>query len=93
MGIKKIARPINAAKNKFVQWLKDNNADNIDVYSGEDDGEWTYYRCVSAFVDDNIYTVYFMIWESDVKIDYSDEDNKYSGMSVDEFIQLLWLDE
>jgi len=35
MGIKKIARPINSAKNKFIQWLKDNKAENIDEYEGE----------------------------------------------------------
>ncbi len=90
-GIKKIARPINSAKNKFVQWLKDNKAENIDVYQGENregDG-WDYYRNVSAFVGETLYNVYFTIWNGAVKIDYSDEENRYKDMSVDDFMQLI----
>lgn len=92
MGIKKIARPINSAKNKFIQWLKDNDAENIDEYEGEkrDSDGWDYYRSVSAFVGKTLYTVYFTIWNGKVKIDYSDEENRYNDMSVDDFIQLLW---
>lgn len=90
MGIKKIARPINASKNKFVEWLKDNNAENIDVFEGEKNNEWDYYRVVSAFVRDALYTVYFTIWNGTVKIDYSDEENRYNDMSVEDFNQLLW---
>lgn len=92
MGIKKIARPINSAKNKFLQWLKDNKAENIDEYEGEKkDGDgWDYYRAVSAFVGETLYTVYFTIWNGTVKIDYSDEENRYNSMSVDDFMQLLW---
>lgn len=92
MGIKKIARPINSAKNKFIQWLKDNNAENIDEYEGKKkDGDgWDYYRTVSAFVGETLYTVYFTIWNGTVKIDYSDEENRYDDMSVEDFMQLLW---
>lgn len=92
MGIKKIARPINSAKNKFVQWLKKNNAENIDEFEGAKlagDG-WDYYRSVSAFVGENLYTVYFTIWNGTVKIDYSDSENRYNDMSVEDFNQLLW---
>lgn len=92
MGIKKIARPINSAKNKFIQWLKDNKAENIDEYEGEKkegDG-WDYYRHVSAFVGENFYTVYFTIWNGKVKICYSDGENRYNNMSVYDFMQLLW---
>lgn len=90
MGIKKIARPMNASKNKFVEWLKDNKAENIDVYEGEKSSEWDYYRVVSAFVRDTLYTVYFTIWNGTVKIDYSDKENRYNDMSVEDFNQLLW---
>ncbi len=92
MGIKKIARPINSAKNKFIQWLKDNKAEDIDKYEGEKkDGDgWDYYRTVSAFIGETLYTVYFTIWNGKVKIDYSDEENRYNDMSVDDFVQLLW---
>ena len=90
MGIKKIARPINSAKNKFVEWLKENKAEIIDVYEGEKSNEWDYYRVVSAFVGDTLYTVYFTIWIGTVKIDYSDEENRYNDLSVEDFNQLLW---
>ena len=92
MGIKTIARPINSAKNKFIEWLKDNKAENINEYEGEKkDGDgWDYYRTVSAFVGENLYTVYFTIWNGNVKIDYSDDENRYNDMSVDDFMQLLW---
>lgn len=92
MGIKKIARPINSAKNKFIQYLKDNKAENIDEYEGkkEDGDGWDYYRNVSGFIEENLYTVCFMIWNGSVKIDYSDGENRYKDMSVDDFMQLLW---
>jgi len=35
MGIKKIARPMNKAKNAFVKWLKDNGGTDIDGLKDE----------------------------------------------------------
>lgn len=92
MGVKKKCRQLNQSKNRFLQWLKDRNADSIDVYEGEkteDDG-WDYYRHVSAFVGNTLYNVYFTMWNDKIKIDYSDEDNRYNDMSIDEFYNLLW---
>ena len=89
MGIKKIARPINKAKNDFVKWLKDNDADNIDVFEGAPSTQWDYYRCVSGFVGESLYTVCFMMWNGEVKIDYSDEGNRYVNMGIDDFRLLL----
>lgn len=89
MGIKKKCRELNQAKNTFVAWLKDNKADNIDTYEGVDDGEWDYYRGVSGFVGEKLYTVYFTMWNDKIKIDYSDEENRYNDISIEEFIQLL----
>jgi len=90
MGIKKIARPINEAKNIFVKWLKDNKADNIDVYEGsDDDNEWDYYRSVDAFVGGTLYSVIFMVWRGEVRIEYSDEENRYNNMSIWEFLELI----
>jgi hypothetical protein len=81
---------INRAKSTFVKWLKDNKAENIDIYEGEDgDESWDYYRCVSGFIGDNLYTVYFMVWEGDISISYSDEENSYSKMSIEEFLDLI----
>lgn len=88
-NVKKIAKPINSAKNKFVEWLKNKNAECIDVYEGDKSDEWDYYRSVTAFIGENLYTVYFMIWKGDLRIDYSDEENKYNNMNVDEFLQLI----
>ena len=90
MGIKKIARPINSAKNKFIQWLKDHKAEDVDEYEGEKTDEWDYYRTVSAFIGNTLYNVSFTMWDGNVKIDYSDGDNRYVNMSVEDFNQLLW---
>jgi hypothetical protein len=91
MAIKKKCREINQAKNKFLEWLKERNAKDIDVYEGQkygDDG-FDYYRNVSAFVDNKLYCVCFTMWRGDVKIDYSDEGNSYNNMSIEEFLDLL----
>jgi len=62
---------------------------NMKAKKKDGDG-WDYYRTVSAFVGETLYTVYFTIWNGNVKIDYSDEENRYRDMSVDDFMQLLW---
>jgi hypothetical protein len=91
MGIKKKCRELNQAKNRFLEWLKDRKAEDIDVFEGGDENdEWDYYRHVSAFVGETLYTVYFTMWNDKIKIDYSDEDNRYNDMSIDEFYDLIW---
>lgn len=90
MGIKKIARPINKAKNDFVKWLKENKAEDIDVYACEDNpSEWDYYRNVTAFIGETLYMVCFKVWQGDIKIDYSDGENRYGNLSVEDFLQLI----
>lgn len=90
MGVKKIARPMNKAKNLFVKWLKENNAEGIDEYEGEDDNmAWDYYRMVSAFIGERLYIVYFMVWKGDDRISYRDEENSYDDLSIDEFLQMI----
>ena len=81
---------MNKAKNAFVNWLKENNADNVDGLKDKpSDEEWNYYMMISGFVNDNLYTVTFMVWNGEESIDYSDEENRYTKMSIDEFMQLL----
>lgn len=90
MGIKKAARPINKAKNEFVKWLKDNGADNIEVFGG--DGVsigWGYYRSVTAFRGEIYYNVYFMLWQGEESIDYQGGEYTYSKMSIEDFKQLI----
>ena len=90
MGLKKIARPINEAKNKFVKWLKNNNVECLDEYEGDEVVGFVYYRHVSGFINDVLYDVYFMMFSGEkIKIDYSDEENRYNDMSIDEFLQLI----
>lgn len=89
MGIKKIARPINKAKNAFVKWLKCHEAEDIDEYEGAKPSEWDYYRCVSAFIGKTLYVVYFQMWHGEIKINYSDDYNDYENMSINEFLQLM----
>ena len=91
MGVKKIARPLNQVKNEFVKWLKDNKATNIDIFEGgqELDDGWDYYRCVSGFVEDILYTVYFEIWKGKLKIEYSDGTNRYDDLDIMQFQDLI----
>lgn len=90
MAIKKIAQPINKAKNNFVKWLKDNNAESIDVFDGKRDDDWDYYRTVSAFVGETFYSVNFMIWNGDLKIDcFIDGENRYKDLSIEDFNELI----
>ena len=90
MGVKRKCRELNQAKNKFVKWLKDNEADNIEIFIGEDvDDEWDYYRDVSGFVGNKLIVVRFMMWNSKIKIEYSNEDYSYRDMSIEEFYELL----
>ena len=88
MGIKKIARPINKAKNTFVKWLEDNKATSISVFEGEKGG-WDYYRTVDGFIGESLYMVKFIIWEGKLEIEYKDEENTYDNLSIDEFLQLI----
>ena len=89
MGIKKIARPINKAKNLFVKWLKDNEATDIDIYEGKGAEEWDYYRMVSGFIGDNLITTDFQMWCGKIKINYSDDENRYNDMTIEEFTQMI----
>jgi len=89
MGIKKVASPVNKAKNLFLKWLKDREATYIEEFEGENDGEWDYYRHVDGFIGDRLYVACFHVWRGKVSIDYSDEENRYNGMSVEEFLQLI----
>ena len=89
MGIKKIARPINKAKKEFVNWLKENDVECLDVYEGFTNDGFDYYSSVSGFIGESFYSVYFQIWEGELKIDYRDEENEYKGMSIYEFRELM----
>ena len=91
-GIKKIARPLNKIKNQYLQWLKEKKAESTDIYNPkiESNEEWDYYVVVSAFIEGTLYTVYFMMWHNDICIDYSDVENRYNKMSIEDFKQLLW---
>ena len=90
MGIKKIARPMNKAKNAFVKWLKNNNADNVDGLKDQPfDKEWDYYMAISGFINNSLYSASFMVWQGQESIDYSDEENRYNKMSIDDFMQLI----
>ena len=90
-GLKKIVRPLNKIKNEYLQWLKDRNAYSIDIYDTKNEtySEWDYYVVVSAFIKDTLYTVYFMMWNGRIDIDYSDEENRYNKMNIEEFKQLI----
>ena len=95
MGIKKIARPINKAKNQFVQWLKDHKAKDIDEYEGATPNlidkslDFQYYRSVTGFVGKDFYKAIFTMWQNDIKIHYRYEEKNYRNMSIQEFLTLI----
>lgn len=89
MGVKKIARPLNKAKNEFIKWLKKNKATNIEIFEGTPNTEWDYYRSVEAFIGEDLYVVYFMMWQGKINIEYRDGYNSYEKLSIDEFLDLL----
>lgn len=91
MGINKKCRELNQAKNKFLEWLKDRKAQHIEVFEGgkEPDGGLDYYRHVTAFDGDTLYSGYFSMWNGIVKIDYSDENENHNDMSICDFYQLI----
>ena len=89
--MKETTKKIDQAKNRFLEWLEQNEATDVDVYVGEENQDgWSYYRHVSAFVGNKFYSVYFMQWKGgEPKIDYRDWTNRYNGLSVGEFYKLL----
>lgn len=89
MNIKKIARPINKAKNEFLQWLRDRNAEDIEDDTCGPDPEWDYYRVVTAFVKNELYMVCFMIWKGKFEIKYSYGDDNKTFNNVDDFLKLI----
>jgi len=89
VNYKKNVREINKAKNKFVKWLNDNHGDNIDNDTPIVDEEWDYYCVISGFIGDCLYTVSFMVWRGNLKIEYSDDFNRYTYTSVHDFLQLI----
>lgn len=90
MGVKKIARPLNSAKNEFVKWLKVNGAEKVDCYEGEPVAQgWDYYRSVSGFIGDSLFVAYFQMWKGTLSIDYTEGENRYHNMPIEEFLKLL----
>jgi len=89
MGIKKIARPMNKAKNSFVKWMEKNNAEDIDVYEGAENDSWDYYRNVDAFINNVFYVATFMVWDGQEVINYSRGTSRYMSLSIDEFMELI----
>jgi hypothetical protein len=89
MGIKKIARPMNKAKNAFVKWMKENDVESMDSFEGEHSDAWDYYRSVDGFIDGRLYCVIFSVWNGKENIDYKDEENRYPNLSILEFMELI----
>lgn len=88
-GIKQKVRPLNKVKNDFLKWLKYRKAEHLDIYHPKCN-DWDFYVHVSAFINDNLYNVYFRMWNGEIEIDYSDEDYSYKKMSIEDFRQLIW---
>jgi hypothetical protein len=88
MGIKKIARPINKAKNEFVKWLKKKGATDIDVYDGSDEPLWGYYREVATNIEDRLLFGRFKMWNGKSCIELF-INNEYKYLTLEEFNDLI----
>lgn len=91
-GIKKSIRPINKAKNHFVNWLKKNKAEDVDIYDPlkeDDDRAWEYYIHISAFVGDDLYDCCFSRFQGKDRIEYSDPSVRYNNIGIEEFIDII----
>lgn len=88
-GIKKSIRPINKAKNHFVNWLKKNKAEDIDVFKEAEEDVWEYYVHVTAFVGDDLYDCCFSRFEGKDRIEYSDPSVRYNNIGIEEFIDMI----
>jgi len=89
MGIKRNARPINKAKNLFLKWLNKNKAEYVDDFEGGINYPFQYYRHVTALIGTAFYSVYFIMIEDEISINYADDENKYYGMTIDDFLSLI----
>ena len=95
MGVKKIARPMNKAKNDFVKWLKKNKAENIGLYFSDHRDTtvikqgWDYYCCVTASIGHVLYDVTFSVWKGEESVDYYNGLNKYEDISIAEFYDII----
>lgn len=82
---------IKDCKNKFVQFLELNNAENISEFYGEkeDDDGWDYYCMVDGFVKDQFHYACFMIWNGVLTIDFSNDKDSYGKLNILEFSKLI----
>jgi len=90
--MKDTTKQIDQAKNRFLEWLEQNEATDVEVYVGEPkhNAGWDYYSHVYAFVGSAPYSVFFMIWKGgEPKIDYRRRCKRYNGLSIEEFYPLL----
>lgn len=92
MEVKEIAKPINKVKDAFLKWLQEGESDNIDIYYGHGDGipnKWDYYCHISGFKDDKYFTIYFTIWKGNQRIEYSDGNNIYNNLTIEELTDMI----
>jgi hypothetical protein len=89
VSIKKIARPINKAKNNFVKWLGKNRAEDVDTFGCKSYNDWDYYGTVDGWIDNTIHSVSFMMWQGRVRINYDDGTNTHKDLSINDFEKLL----
>ncbi len=89
-GIKKKCRELNRAKNVFLKWLEDRGGTHVEVFEGDYDSEWDYYRHASGFLGDDLVVCYFMMWHDRVTIEWrSDNRDSYEFTSVEDFLNFL----
>jgi len=89
MGIKKVARPMNRAKNAFLKWINKKNGVHLDGLKNKSCNEWDYYEFVSVFIDGELHMAYFMVWKGRENIYYRNSNNQYDKISIDKFLKLL----
>lgn len=72
-------------KNIFMAWLKKNNATDIEMFCGDEDDDFDYYRSIDYFIGDDCYITTLMVFEGIEMIDHMG----HSNIGVDQFLNTL----
>lgn len=78
-----------AAKKRFVNWLKAKKAEDIEEFKGKEGLGFEYYNHVIAIIGDDFYGAVFMIWKGMPSIRYSNEQDDFGKLTIEEFLSKI----
>jgi hypothetical protein len=88
MGVKKIARPMNKAKNEFLKWLRSKGVNDPFIYDGSGKYGYDYYFTVTCYVGEEYWYIFFKVLAGYEEIErYNKGISKY--YTIEKFLELL----